>query len=44
MDERATVALANLDARVRFETRVARGNPERALKLLDKPDRADRGT
>jgi hypothetical protein len=35
MDELATVALANYDARVRFETRAARGNPKRALALLD---------
>ena len=40
MDELATVALANFDARVLFETRAARGNPKRALKLLDKLDRA----
>jgi predicted transcriptional regulator len=43
MDELATVALANFDARVRFEARAARGDPEKALKLLDKLDRADRG-
>jgi predicted transcriptional regulator len=41
MDELATVALANYDARVRFETRSGRGNPKRALALLDKLDRAD---
>ena len=40
MDELTTVALANFDARVRFETRAARGNPKRALTLLDKLDRA----
>lgn len=40
MDELATVALANYDARVRFETRAARGNPARALALLDRLDRA----
>jgi hypothetical protein len=34
-----TIALANFDARVRFETRAARGNPNRALALLDKLDR-----
>ena len=34
IDELATVALANYDARVRFETRSARGNPKRALSLL----------
>ena len=40
MDELATVALANFDAGQLFETRAARGNPKRALKLLDKLDRA----
>lgn len=40
MDELATVALANYDARVRFEMRAARGSPKRALSLLDKLDRA----
>ena len=40
MDELATVALANYDARVRFETRAARGSVNRALSLLDKLDRA----
>jgi hypothetical protein len=39
MDDLATVALANDDARVRLETRAARGNPKRALALLDKLDR-----
>lgn len=39
IDELATVALANYDARVRFEARAARGNPRRALRLLDKLDR-----
>jgi predicted transcriptional regulator len=39
IDELATVALANYDARVRFETRAARGRPRRALALLDKLDR-----
>ena len=38
MDELATVALANYDARVRFEIRAGRGNPKRALTLLDKLD------
>ncbi len=42
IDELATVALANFDARVRFEARAARGDTQRALKLLDKLDRADR--
>lgn len=41
MDELATVALANYDARVRFETGSALGKPRRALVLLDKLDRAD---
>ncbi len=40
-DELATVALANYDARVRFETRAARGDPARALALLDELDAAD---
>lgn len=39
MDELATVALANYDARVHLQTRAARGNPKRALALLDKLDR-----
>ena len=41
MDELATVALANFDARVRFETRAARGRPKRALALLDRLDQAE---
>jgi predicted transcriptional regulator len=41
IDELATVALANYEARVRREARSARGNPKRALALLDKLDRAD---
>lgn len=40
MDELATVALADHDARVRFEVRAARGQTERALALLDKAERA----
>jgi len=40
MDELATVALANFDARVRFEARAARGSSRRALDLLDQLDRA----
>jgi hypothetical protein len=39
MDELATIALANYDARVCFETRAARGNPKRALAQLDTLDR-----
>jgi predicted transcriptional regulator len=41
IDELATVALANFDAKVRFETRAARGDTTRALALLDKLDRAE---
>lgn len=41
IDELATVALANFDARVRFEARAARGDPARALALLDKLDRGE---
>ncbi len=41
IDELATVALANFDARVRFQTRAARGDPAHALALLDKLDSAD---
>jgi len=41
IDELATVALANYDARVRFETRAGRGDRKRALALLDKLDRAE---
>lgn len=40
-DELASVALANYDARTRFETRAARGDPALALRLLDKLDRAE---
>ncbi len=35
IDELATIALANHDARLRFETRARRGKAKRALKLLD---------
>jgi predicted transcriptional regulator len=42
IDELATVALANFGAKARFEKRAARGNPSRALALLDKLDRADK--
>jgi predicted transcriptional regulator len=34
IDELATVALANFDARVRFETRASRGDPACANALL----------
>ncbi len=40
IDELATVALANFDARVRFEARAGHGDPGRALALLDKLDHA----
>lgn len=36
IDELATIALANHDARLRFETRARRGRAKRALALLDK--------
>jgi len=41
IDELATVALANFDARVRFEARAARGDAARALSLLDKLDQSE---
>jgi hypothetical protein len=37
----ATAALANYDARVRFETASAHGKPRRALIHLDELDRAE---
>lgn len=42
MDELATVALANYDARVRFQAGAALGDPVRGLELLDLLDRAER--
>ena len=36
IDELATIALANHDARVRFDARAKRGNAKRALSLLDR--------
>ena len=42
VDEWATVALANHDAKVRFQVRADRGSAERALELLDGLDRLDR--
>ena len=36
-----TEELVAYDARVRYQTRAARGNAKRALTLLDKLDRAD---
>ena len=41
IDELATVALANYDARVRFETRAAHGDHKQAPAMLDKLDRAN---
>lgn len=41
VDELATVALANHDARIRFEIRAARGDRARGLALLDRLDRED---
>jgi hypothetical protein len=41
IDELATVALANHDARTRFEVRSARGNPRVALELLARLDQVD---
>jgi predicted DNA-binding protein len=41
IDELATVALSNFDARVRFESRAKRGDPARALALLDKLDQGE---
>lgn len=38
IDELATVAIANQDARVRFEQLAAQGNPQRAMELLDQLD------
>lgn len=35
IDELATVALANHDARLRFEVRARRGNARKALAILD---------
>jgi hypothetical protein len=40
LNQLATVALANYDARVRFETRSTRGNSKRALALLERLDPA----
>ncbi len=36
IDELATIALANHDARMRFENRARRGNTSRALTLLER--------
>lgn len=40
VEEWSTVALAEYDALNRFKVRAARGDPEEALSLLDKLDRA----
>jgi hypothetical protein len=37
-DELATVALAQFDTKTRFELKVAKGNVNKGLKLLDKLD------
>lgn len=36
VDELATVALANFDARTRFETRAKKGNVKKALAILNR--------
>jgi predicted DNA-binding ribbon-helix-helix protein len=36
VDELATVALANFDARSRFEVRSRKGNVKNAVKILDR--------
>lgn len=36
VDELATVALANFDARTRFEARAARGDATKAIAVLDR--------
>ena len=36
VDELATVALANFDARSRFEARALRGNSKNAIAILDR--------
>ena len=38
-DEFATVALAQFDAKVRFESRAKRGDNKKALEILDRLDR-----
>ena len=38
-DEFATIALAQYDAKVRFETMAARGNTQKGLELLEKIDK-----
>ena len=41
LDEFATMALANFDARTSFEARAVRGTVPRAIKLLEQLDRAE---
>ena len=36
VDELATVALANFDARIRFDASAGRGNVKKALTILDR--------
>ncbi len=43
IDELATVALANHDARTRFEVRAARGEPTKGLALLERLDQEEVG-
>jgi len=38
-DEFATVALAQFDAKVRFESRAKRGDSKKALEILDRLER-----
>jgi hypothetical protein len=40
VDEWASMALAQFDAEIRFETRADRGDVKRGLALLDKLDRS----
>lgn len=42
IEEMATATLSAHDAEVRFRLMAARGNPKRALALLDRLDAADR--
>jgi len=39
-EEFATVALAQFDAKTRFELKAANGNPKRGLDILDKLDKS----
>ncbi len=43
IEEMATATLSAHDAEVRFRLMAARGNPKRALAILDRMDEADRG-